>query len=261
MVLQNVNEPRRSLVVANWKMHKTIEQAAALAVAVSARVIDFCAVQDIVICPPFTSLATVQAVLANTPIALGAQNLHWEVEGAFTGEVSAAMILTSGCRYVILGHSERRQWFGDTDEVVRRKLVAAQRAGLEPIVCVGETLQQREAGNTNSVVLGQLESALDGIPSEDLFRISLAYEPVWAIGTGQTATAAQADEVHAVLRKWLRYERQEKVAEQMRILYGGSVKPENAAELFEQENIDGDLIGGASLDADSFAAIVQAGID
>ena len=135
------------------------------------------------------------------------------------------------------------------------------RAGLEPIICVGETLQQREVGNTNSVVLGQLESALDGIPFEDLSRISLAYEPVWAIGTGQTATAAQVEDVHVVLRKWLHYEREKKVAEGMRIQYGGSVKPETAAELFQQENIDGGLIGGASLDADSFAAIVQAGID
>lgn len=252
---------RRVLVVANWKMHKTAEEAADLARAVCARVTDSCAARDVVLCPPYTSLAAVQAVLVNTPITLGAQNLHWAADGAYTGEVSADMILTSGCRHVILGHSERRQLFGDTDEVVRRKLAAALRAGLEPIICVGETLQQREAGNTNSVVLGQLESVLDGIPSEDLFRISLAYEPVWAIGTGKTATAAQAEEVHAVLRKWLRYEREEKVAEGMRIQYGGSVKPENAAELFEQENIDGGLIGGASLDVDSFAAIVQAGIN
>ncbi len=252
---------RRRLIVANWKMHKTAQEAAELARAVSARIAKSCTTQDVVLCPSFPSLQAVREALAGSPIALGAQNLHWEVEGAFTGEVSAAMILTSGCRYVILGHSERRQLFGDTDEVVRRKLAAALRAGLEPIVCVGETLQQREAGNTNSVVLGQLESALDGIPSEDLSRISLAYEPVWAIGTGQTATAAQAEDVHAVLRKWLRYEREEKVAEGIRIQYGGSVKPENAAELFEQENIDGGLIGGASLDADSFAAIVQAGID
>ncbi len=252
---------RRGLIVANWKMHKTAQEAADLARAVSALVADSCTFRDVVLCPPFTSLHSVKEVLSDSPIALGAQNLHWESEGAFTGEVSAAMILTSGCRYVILGHSERRQFFGETDEVVRRKLAAALKAGLEPIVCVGETLQQREAGNTNSVVLGQLESALDGIPSDDISRVSLAYEPVWAIGTGRTATAEQAEEVHAVLRKWLRYERDEEVAEATRIQYGGSVKPDNAAELFAQENVDGGLIGGASLDADSFAAIVNAGID
>jgi triosephosphate isomerase len=255
-----MNVARRGLIVANWKMHKTAQEAADLAGAISLRVVDHCASVDVVLCPPFTSLQAVHSALENTPIALGAQNLHWETEGPFTGEISAAMILTSGCRYVILGHSERRQRCGESDEVVRRKLSAALKAGLEPIVCVGETLQQREAGNTNRVVLGQLESALEGVPSEDLVRISLAYEPVWAIGTGQTATAAQAEEVHAALRKWLRYEREEKIAQGIRIQYGGSVNPENAAELFAQENIDGGLIGGASLDADSFAAIVQAGI-
>ena len=251
---------RRRLIVANWKMHKTAQEAAELAREMTARIAKSCATSDVVLCPSFPSLQAVSEALAGSPIALGAQNLHWEAEGAFTGEVSAAMILTSGCRYVILGHSERRQRCGESDEVVRRKLSAALKAGLEPIVCVGETLQQREAGNTNRVVLGQLESALEGVPSEDLVRISLAYEPVWAIGTGQTATAAQAEEVHAALRKWLRYEREEKIAQGIRIQYGGSVNPENAAELFAQENIDGGLIGGASLDADSFAAIVQAGI-
>ena len=250
---------RRCLIAANWKMYKTGPEAAELARDIHQSVAEMCASRDVVVCPPFTSLAAVREVLADSPIALGAQNLHWEDEGAFTGEVSAAMILTSGCRYVILGHSERRQLFGDTDEVVKRKLAAALKAGLEPIVCLGETLQQREAGNTSSVVLGQLESALTGVPSEDLRRISLAYEPVWAIGTGLTATPAQAEEVHAVLRQRLQELCGGEVAAAMRIQYGGSVKPENAVELFNQENIDGGLIGGAALEADSFAAIVKAG--
>ena len=252
---------RRCLIAANWKMYKTGPEAAELAREIHALVAGLCAAQDVVVCPPFTSLAAVREALVDSPIALGAQNLHWEDEGAFTGEVSAAMILTSGCRHVILGHSERRQLFGDTDEVVKRKLAAALKAGLEPIVCVGETLQQREAGNTSSVVLGQLESALTGVPSEDLFRISLAYEPVWAIGTGQTATPAQAEEVHALLRRRLGDLCGAEAAAAMRIQYGGSVKPGNAAELFNQENIDGGLVGGAALEAESFAAIVQAGSD
>ena len=252
---------RRCLIAANWKMYKTAPEAADLARKIHALVADLCAAQDVVVCPPFTSLAAVREALVDSPIALGAQNLHWEDEGAFTGEVSAAMILTSGCRHVILGHSERRQLFGDTDEVVKRKLAAALKAGLEPIVCVGETLQQREAGNTSSVVLGQLESALTGVPSEDLFRISLAYEPVWAIGTGQTATPAQAEEVHALLRRRLGDLCGAEAAAAMRIQYGGSVKPGNAAELFNQENIDGGLVGGAALEAESVAAIVQAGSD
>jgi triosephosphate isomerase len=213
---------------------------------------------DVVLCPPFTGLQAVGEALAGTPIALGAQNMHWESEGAFTGEVSPEMILTAGCTYVILGHSERRQYFAETDEQVNRKLKAALRAGLAPILCVGETLAQREAGQIEAVVLGQVRAALQGVGEADLPKIALAYEPVWAIGTGRTATPAQAEEVHRLIRSSLRQRYGQEVAEALRLQYGGSVKPENAAELFAQPNIDGGLIGGAALKADSFAAIVKA---
>ena len=229
-----------------------------MARAVSALVADSCTSRDVVLCPPFTSLQAVNQVLANSPIALGAQNLHWESEGAFTGEVSAAMILTSGCRYVILGHSERRQFFGETDEVVRRKLAAALKAGLEPIVCVGETLQQREAGHTNSVVLGQLESALDGIPSDDISRVSLAYEPVWAIGTGRNASPDQAQDAIGWIRDTVAITHGSDVADRVRIQYGGSVTSDNCVDLLRRDGIDGALVGGASLDATHFATIVLA---
>jgi triosephosphate isomerase len=183
--------------------------------------------------------------------------MHWEKEGAFTGEVSPEMILTTGCTYVILGHSERRQYFAETDEQVNRKLKAALGVGLSPIVCVGETLQQREAGQIETVVLGQVRAALQGLSESEVRKIALAYEPVWAIGTGHTATPAQAEEVHGLIRSALTQLYGAEVAEALRLQYGGSVKPENAAELFAQQNIDGGLIGGAALKADSFAAIVK----
>ncbi|MSR84318.1 MAG: triose-phosphate isomerase [Candidatus Latescibacteria bacterium] len=249
---------RRPLVAGNWKMYKTAEPAEELARSIVAQVGRDCEVVDVVLCPPFTSLQAVHEALAGTPIALGAQNMHWENEGAFTGEISPAMILTTGCTYVILGHSERRQYFAETDEQVNRKLKAALGAGLSPIVCVGETLQQREAGQIEAVVLGQVQAALQGLSESELLKIALAYEPVWAIGTGRTATPAQAEEVHSLIRTSLHQQYGEGVAGALRIQYGGSVKPENAAELFTQKNIDGGLIGGAALKADSFAAIVKA---
>ena len=249
---------RRPLVAGNWKMYKTAEPAGELARAIAGLVQREYASVDVVLCPPFTSLQAVHEALAGTPIALGAQNMHWENEGAFTGEISPAMILTTGCTYVILGHSERRQYFAETDEQVNRKLKAALGAGLSPIVCVGETLQQREAGQIEAVVLGQVRGALQGLSESELLKIALAYEPVWAIGTGRTATPAQAEEVHSLIRASLHQQYGEGVAGALRIQYGGSVKPENAAELFTQKNIDGGLIGGAALKADSFAAIVKA---
>ena len=249
---------RRPLVAGNWKMYKTAEEAGELARAIVGAVGRECEGVDVVLCPPFTSLQAVGAALAGSPIALGAQNMHWEVEGAFTGEVSAAMILTAGCRYTILGHSERRQYFAETDEQVNRKLKAALRAGLAPIVCVGETLQEREAGQVEAVVLGQVQAGLQGLSETDLLKIALAYEPVWAIGTGHTASPAQAEEVHSMIRAALRQHYGKNVADALRIQYGGSVKPENAAELFSQQNIDGGLIGGAALKAESFVAIVKA---
>lgn len=249
---------RRPLVAGNWKMYKTAAQAGELARAIAGLVRRECESADVVLCPPFTSLQAVREALAGSPIALGAQNMHWESKGAFTGEISPAMILTTGCTYVILGHSERRQYFAETDEQVNRKLKAALQAGLFPIVCVGETLQQREAGQIEAVVLGQVRAALQGVSVSELLKIALAYEPVWAIGTGRTATPAQAEEVHSLIRSSLRQQYGEGVAGALRIQYGGSVKPENAAELFAQQNIDGGLIGGAALKADSFAAIVKA---
>lgn len=249
---------RRYLVAGNWKMHKTVDEAVELAAALKPLVAASSADVDVVLCPPATHLTALAAALEGSQIGLGAQNAHWEAEGAFTGEISPRMILTSGCTYVILGHSERRQLFGETDEMVKRKLKAALAVGLRPIVCVGETLEEREAGRVEAVVLGQVEAALAGLGAEETGQLALAYEPVWAIGTGRTATPDQAEEVHRMIRGALERLCGAAVAAKIRIQYGGSVKPDNAAELFSQDNIDGGLIGGASLDAASFAAIVNA---
>ncbi len=249
---------RRALVAGNWKMHRTAAEARGLAEELRGVVGGTGASADVVVCPTFTSLQVVGEALEGSGISLGAQNMHWEKEGAFTGEVSAAMILTIGCIYVILGHSERRQYFAETDESVNRKLAAALDVGLKPIVCIGETLEQREAGQMENVVLGQVKAALDGISAEAVPGIALAYEPIWAIGTGRTATPAQAEEVHLHIRQFLRSIFGDRAADAVRIQYGGSVKPDNASELFSQANIDGGLIGGASLEVESFAAIVTA---
>jgi triosephosphate isomerase (TIM) len=247
---------RKRFVAGNWKMFKTVDEAVVLAEALKGALGDT-ADCEVAVCPTSPSLHAVSKVLQNSPIGLGAQNMHWEKEGAFTGEVSAAMLLTVGCSYVILGHSERRQLFGETDEGVNRKLHAALAAGLTPIVCVGETLEERQAERIEEVVLGQVRAAFAGVDSKEAAKVVLAYEPVWAIGTGLTATPDQAEEVHRLIRNCLQ-DLCGAVADQIRIQYGGSVKPENAAELFAQENIDGGLIGGAALQADSFAAIVKA---
>ena len=249
---------RRPLIAGNWKMHNTGPEAAALAAVLRDRIEAFCDYRDVVVCPPATSLREVREALKESAISLGAQNMHWEETGAFTGEVSAPMLLTSGCTHVIIGHSERRQLFGDTDVAVNRKLGTALHFGLTPLVCIGETLAEREAGRTEAVVYGQLQAALKEIPSDDIPRIVIAYEPVWAIGTGKTATPEQADDVHRMIRDSIRQNRGERVAERVRILYGGSVKPDNAKDLFARENIDGGLVGGASLEAGSFAEIVLA---
>lgn len=249
---------RRPLIAGNWKMYKTATQAVELVEELKPLVADLCADRDVVVCPTATSLSAVRAALEGSPIGLGAQNMHWEASGAYTGEVSAEMLLTSGCQYVILGHSERRQYFAETNETVNRKLVAALAAGLAPIVCVGESLKQREAGQIEAVVLGQVSAAFEGISAADAARATLAYEPIWAIGTGKTATSAQAEEVHALIRGRLEALYSGDVAAQIRIQYGGSVKPDNAVELFAQANIDGGLIGGAALKAKDFAAIIRA---
>ncbi len=237
-------------------MNKTVADAITLVNGLKA---DLAAMDkvDVVVCPPFTALAAVAQALKDTKIAVGAQNMHWEKSGAFTGEVSAEMLREIGVHYVILGHSERRAYFHETDETVNRKTKAALAAGLRPIVCVGETLEQREAGQMASVVESQVRGSLAGLSSADLLGTVVAYEPVWAIGTGRTATPAQAQEVHALIRGVLKSMADEHVAQSVRIQYGGSVKGSNAKELFGQQDIDGGLIGGASLEAKSFVDIVR----
>ena len=248
---------RRPIVAGNWKMHCVVAEAVELARDVRDRA-DGDAV-EIVLCPPFTALAPVAEALRGGSVLLGAQNVHAAASGAFTGEVSAAMLSDLGCRYVIVGHSERRQLFGETHDGVNRKARALLDAGLRPIVCVGETLDEREAGDTRRVVRGQLETSLAGL-DEALRETVVAYEPVWAIGTGRTASAEQAQEVHAWIRGWLAQLAGAEIAAGMRIQYGGSVKPSNAGELFGCADVDGGLIGGASLDAGSFAAILRAAV-
>ena len=246
---------RRPIVAGNWKCNKTPKEAVELAKQLRGALDGLHAV-DAVICPPFPALAPVAAELEGSTIGLGAQNFYWEPQGAFTGEVSAPMLVDVGCHFVIIGHSERRQLFGETDEHVHRKLLAVLQHPLTPIVCVGETLAQREAGQTFEVVGRQLDAALFGLSAAQATRLVIAYEPVWAIGTGKTATPAQAQEVHAFIRQRLKASG---AAEAIRIQYGGSVTAANAAELLQQPDIDGALVGGASLKVDSFAAIVKAG--
>lgn len=248
---------RKPIVAGNWKMNKTVAEAAVLAEAIKPDLAE-CQSVDIVLCPPFTALKAVSDALSNTQIDLGAQNMHWEASGAYTGEVSAGMLRELFCHYVILGHSERREYFHETDKVVNRKAKAALAANLHPIVCVGETLKQREAGDMEKVVETQVRGSLAGIPAKGLVDTIVAYEPVWAIGTGKTATPEMAQEVHALIRSVLGKLADATVAESIRIQYGGSVKPGNAAELFGQQDIDGGLIGGASLDARSFVDIIKA---
>jgi len=249
---------RQKFVAGNWKMNRTADEAVELIEALKPLVADMTGKVEVAVCPPYTSLAAAKGALEGTGIGLGAQNMHWEASGAYTGELTAEMLLTTGCTHVILGHSERRQYFGETDEGVNKKLKAALAAGLKPIVCIGETLEEREAGRIEDVVLGQLRGGLEGLSKSDMAAVTLAYEPVWAIGTGKTATPDQAEEVHAMIRADLVKSFGDEVAGGVRIQYGGSVKPDNAAELFSQDNIDGGLIGGAALDAESFAAIVKA---
>jgi triosephosphate isomerase len=248
---------RRKIIAGNWKMNKTIVEAVALAAAIKQELgqIEHPAV---VICPPFTALTEVSMALKDSEIQVGAQNMHQADSGAFTGEVSAEMVLTSGCSHVILGHSERRTLFSETDQLVNAKTRKALAIGLTPIVCFGETLTQRQAGQMETVIEGQFNGSLDGLSAEDIKRIVIAYEPVWAIGTGQVATPEQAEEVHRFIRGLLTRRYDEATASEITILYGGSVKGFNAAGLFAKENIDGALVGGASLKADEFVAIVKA---
>ncbi len=248
---------RKPIVAGNWKMNKTIAEALTI-VAELKRGSAACKGVEVVLCPPYTALAAVGKALAGTALGLGAQNMYWAREGAFTGEVSAEMLRELYCHYVILGHSERRSLFGETDADVNRKVKAALANNLRPIVCVGETLEQRQAGQTQAIVQTQIQQGLQGIDPAGLQSIVVAYEPVWAIGTGLTATPAQAQEVHGLIRRLLQDLADAKTAQMIRIQYGGSVKPANAKELFGQLDIDGGLIGGAALDASSFLAIVEA---
>ena len=247
---------RKKFVCGNWKMHKTVAEAAALVRELRAGLGESAGAVQVAVAPPFTALSAVGEALRGSPIELSAQDVHWEPQGAFTGEVSAPMLAEVGCRHGIVGHSERRQLFGETDETVRKKTGALLAAGLRPIVCVGETLAEREAGKTLAVVDRQVRAGLAGLPAASLAAITVAYEPVWAIGTGRTATSAQAQEVHAAIRGILR-ELAGSVADGIRIQYGGSVKPENARDLMNQPDVDGALVGGASLKAADFVAIVK----
>jgi triosephosphate isomerase len=246
---------RRPLIAGNWKMNLDRAGAVALAADVAGRAKDFPDV-DLAVCPPFVYLDAVRAALAGSPVALGAQDMYYESAGAFTGEVSPTMLVDLGCRFVILGHSERRHIFGETDEQVNRKVRAALAASLAPIVCVGELLAQREAGRTAAVIRAQFDASLANVAADEMARSIIAYEPVWAIGTGKVATPQQAEEVHMDLRKILADRYNTTTADAVRILYGGSVKAGNAAELLAQKNVDGALVGGASLRADEFFGIV-----
>ena len=244
---------RRKFICGNWKMHKTSAEALQLVRELREKVKTQA---QVAVAPPFTALAAVKAALRGSAIEMFGQNCHHEKQGAFTGEISAPMLAEVGCDGVILGHSERRQLFGETDEGVNKKLKAALEAQLQPIVCVGETLAEREANRTWEVVRRQVSAALAGISPGQIGKLTLAYEPVWAIGTGKVATTAQAQEVHGQIRGLLRELAGAEAAEATRIQYGGSVKPENAADLLAQPDIDGALVGGASLKADDFARIV-----
>jgi triosephosphate isomerase (TIM) len=248
---------RIPLIAGNWKMFKTVRETVAYVGELRNALRDVTGV-ELVVAPPFTSVHAAAEAARGSNIAVSAQNLHWEREGAFTGEVSAAMVRDAGATWVIIGHSERRTLFGETNLTVNKKIAAALVAPLSPIVCIGETLQQREANQTHTVLDEQVRDGLDGFTAGQLSTMVLAYEPVWAIGTGRNATPEQAQDAHAHIRSRLRQWFGIELAERCRVLYGGSVKPDNAATLMQQPDVDGALVGGASLDAKSFSSIVQA---
>ena len=247
---------RKKLIAANWKMYKTPEQTTAF-------FLDFLPMvagherDEIVVCPPFVDLHAAVEAVAGSNVAIGAQNVHWEKEGAFTGEISAPMLTALQVTYVIIGHSERRQYFNETDDTVNRKLEIALESGFIPIVCVGEVLEERDAGLTEDVLRRQCMRAFNGISAKKAAKLVIAYEPVWAIGTGKTATPQMAADAHAVIRHEAAKGFGDEFAQELRILYGGSVKPDNASALMSESEIDGALVGGASLDAASFTRIVK----
>jgi triosephosphate isomerase (TIM) len=240
----------------NWKMYKNAAETAAF-LAAFRPLVEKTEGRDVVICPTFVNIPAAVSAAAGSKVEIGGQNLYWAKEGAFTGEVSAPMLLAAGCKWVIIGHSERRQYFGETEETVYQKTLAALEAGLNPIVCVGEKLEDREAGKTEPVVLAQMKGGLGKLSPEQVARITIAYEPVWAIGTGKTATPQMAQEVHRYIRSTIARQYGFGPANQVRVLYGGSVKPDNVKGLMEQTDVDGALVGGASLDPNSFASLVN----
>jgi triosephosphate isomerase (TIM) len=247
---------RRPIIAGNWKMFKTRQETSAFFDALIPEILDVehC---DIVVAPPFTSLANAVEEADGTRVEISSQNIHWEGEGAFTGEISVRMLLDLGCTYAIVGHSERRQYFGESDESVAKRAKAAVKGGLHAIVCVGETLTERDAGQASDVVRRQVREGLGQLTASDLSHIIVAYEPVWAIGTGRTATPEIAAEMHAEIRRIFAEIHKSSAADALRILYGGSVKPDNIAALMKKEDIDGALVGGASLDPASFARIIK----
>ena len=248
---------RRPIIVGNWKMHNDVDATRALLSSLHERLGGFREV-DVGVAPPYTSLMLASELLADNRILLAAQNVHYAEAGAFTGEISPGMLVALGVDLVIVGHSERRQYFGETDETVNLKVKASLSRGLGVIICVGETLEERERGRTLQKIFFQVRAALDGVDVADMPKVVLAYEPIWAIGTGRTATPAQAQDVHASIRGWLAAHYPAYVADELRILYGGSVKPANAASLLACPDIDGALVGGASLTAEAFGGIVDA---
>ncbi|MFH0856023.1 MAG: triose-phosphate isomerase [Candidatus Omnitrophota bacterium] len=249
---------RKTIIAGNWKMYKTIKEAIELSNGLKRELfkLDSQGV-DVVLCPPFTALSEVYEVISESGIMLGGQDLYWLDEGAFTGEVSAKMLKEAGCSFVVIGHSERRQFFGETNESVNKKIKAALANSLTPVLCVGETLSEREAQETFSVLEDHLRNGLTGIAKEDVLRMVIAYEPVWAIGTGKTATPIQAQEAHKYIRDLIGKLYDKEASSQIRLQYGGSVKPENIAELMKQPDVDGALVGGASLQVASFTDIVK----
>ncbi len=248
---------RKYVIAGNWKMNNDLKESEKLIVELKNLLQNEKPNCDVIVCPPFTSLSEAAKLLKGTQIKLGAQNMHFEDSGAFTGEVSASMLISVGCEYVILGHSERRNIFGETDEMINKKIKKALSVGLKPIFCVGELLEERENGSTNEVVKRQILRGLKGISDDEMKKIIIAYEPVWAIGTGKTASPAQAQAVHEFIRDLIEIEYSLETANDVTIQYGGSVKPENAKELISQKDIDGALVGGACLKADSFLGIIK----
>ena len=252
---------RRKLIAGNWKMNKEIHETATLIAELRERMKDFRNEVDVVICPPFTSLVIAKALIKDSPIKLGAQNMSQYDDGAYTGEISAKMLSAAGCEYVILGHSERRQYFNETDELINTKIKKALNTRLTPIVCIGETLEERDAGITDKIITTQIKGVLHELTEVEVGKLLIAYEPVWAIGTGKNATPEQANQVHRLIRKQAGQMYSWAIAEKLIIQYGGSMNAQNASSLLLQSDIDGGLIGGASLKSDAFIAIIQAGVE